>query len=137
MSAPALAARGLEKHFGPVVALRPLDLRVEVAGFGIQVVIVEPGFFRTNIGAGTRERAEEHGGRESPYRRAYERVTGMVGWLESLAPSPELVARTIVTSIESRRPRQRYVVGLDALATVATQPFTPRSRSSRCIRGRR
>ena len=29
MSAPALAARGLEKHFGPVVALRPLDLRVE------------------------------------------------------------------------------------------------------------
>ena len=29
MSEPAIAAVALEKHFGPVVALRPLDLRVE------------------------------------------------------------------------------------------------------------
>lgn len=50
----------------------------------------------------------------------------MLAWIERVAPSPEIVARTIVQAIESPRPRQRYVVGLDALATIATQPFTPR-----------
>ncbi len=110
-------------------------LRVEVSGFGVKVVIVEPGFFKTSIGDKTRERAEALGERRaSPYAKAYERMGRMLGLVERMAPSADVVARTIVSAIESRRPRQRYIVGLDALATIATQPFIPRELTDLAMR---
>jgi NAD(P)-dependent dehydrogenase (short-subunit alcohol dehydrogenase family) len=101
-------------------------LRVEVAGFGVKVAIVEPGFFKTGIGDRARDRAVAHEREGSPYARAYERAETLLAWTERLSPGPERVARAIVSAIESRRPRLRYVVGLDALATIASQPFVPR-----------
>lgn len=109
-------------------------LRVEVQSFGVKVVIVEPGFFKTRIGEKIRTRSATRGGSDSPYATAYERVARMLEWVERVAPSPEIVARTIVSAIEGRRPRQRYVVGLDALATIATQPFTPRELTDFAMR---
>jgi len=58
----------------------------------------------------------------------------MLELVERFAPSAEVVARTIVSAIESKRPRQRYVVGLDALATIATQPFIPRELTDLAMR---
>jgi NAD(P)-dependent dehydrogenase (short-subunit alcohol dehydrogenase family) len=98
------------------------------------VVIVEPGFFKTSIGDKTRERADTGSRRRSPYAKAYERMTRMLDLVERFAPSADVVARTIVSAIESRRPRQRYVVGLDALATIATQPFIPRELTDLAMR---
>jgi NAD(P)-dependent dehydrogenase (short-subunit alcohol dehydrogenase family) len=103
-------------------------LRVEVAQFGVKVVIVEPGFFNTKI----EDRAQAHVDRQvsrdnSPYAAAYQRTTSWLKVVGSLAPPPGMVARTIASAIESRWPRRRYVVGVDALAAVATQPFTPRA----------
>lgn len=110
-------------------------LRVEVSGFGVRVVIVEPGFFKTAIGEKSRERTETLAGRRgSPYATAYDRMRGMLELMERLAPSADVVARTIVSAIESRRPRQRYIVGLDALATIATQPFIPRELTDFAMR---
>ena len=110
-------------------------LRVEVSGFGVRVVIVEPGFFKTSIGDKTRERADsrkKH--RASPYAQAYDRMGRMLDLVERFAPSADVVARTITGAIESRRPRQRYIVGLDALATIATQPFIPRELTDLAMR---
>ena len=110
-------------------------LRVEVSGFGVRVVIVEPGFFKTSIGEKSRERTETLAGRRgSPYATAYDRMRGMLELMERLAPSADVVARTITSAIESRRPRQRYIVGLDALATIATQPFIPRELTDFAMR---
>ena len=110
-------------------------LRVEVSGFGVRVVIVEPGFFRTSIGEKSRERTEALGARRgSPYATAYDRMRGMLELMERVAPSADVVARTITSAIESRRPRQRYIVGLDALATIATQPFIPRELTDFAMR---
>jgi NAD(P)-dependent dehydrogenase (short-subunit alcohol dehydrogenase family) len=102
-------------------------LRVEVASFGVRVVLVEPGFFKTGIGDRTRERtsvASEHAG--SPYAKAYERVATGLDLVERFAPPPDAVARTITSAVESARPRARYLVGVDALATAATLPWIPR-----------
>jgi NAD(P)-dependent dehydrogenase (short-subunit alcohol dehydrogenase family) len=102
-------------------------LRVEVASFGVKVVLVEPGFFKTGIGDSLRERtADADAHADSPYAKAYERVSIGLDWVERFAPPPDAVARTIASAIESARPRQRYLVGLDALATAATLPFVPR-----------
>jgi NAD(P)-dependent dehydrogenase (short-subunit alcohol dehydrogenase family) len=110
-------------------------LRVEVSGFGVRVVIVEPGFFKTSIGEKSRERTETLAGRRgSPYATAYDRMRGLLELMERVAPSADAVARTITSAIESRRPRQRYIVGLDALATIATQPFTPRALTDFAMR---
>jgi NAD(P)-dependent dehydrogenase (short-subunit alcohol dehydrogenase family) len=110
-------------------------LRVEVSGFGVRVVIVEPGFFKTSIGEKSRERTETLAGRrDSPYATAYDRMRGMLELMERLAPSAEVVARSITSAIESRRPRRRYIVGLDALATIATQPFIPRELTDFAMR---
>jgi NAD(P)-dependent dehydrogenase (short-subunit alcohol dehydrogenase family) len=103
-------------------------LRVEVAPSGVLVSIVEPGFFRTEILSGVADRAgnpERPPG--SPYAQAYARMESMTRLVERMAPSPDWVARTVVSAVESRSPLRRYVVGLDAWALVATQPLTPRA----------
>jgi NAD(P)-dependent dehydrogenase (short-subunit alcohol dehydrogenase family) len=110
-------------------------LRVEVASFGVKVVLVEPGFFKTGIGDRTRERTSAgsaHAG--SPYAKAYERVEAGLDWVERFAPPPDAVARTIASAIESARPRARYLVGVDALATAATMPWIPRELTDLAMR---
>ena len=103
-------------------------LRIEVAGFGVKVSIVEPGFFKTGIERRAREAAGERtSGEESPYRTAYQRAARALDAIERLAPAPDLVARVIVSAIESSRPRHRYLVGADAMSVALTHPLTPRS----------
>ena len=100
-------------------------LRVEVADFGVKVSIIEPGFFKTRIGEKTRHKATS-APESSLYADAYQRIDQSVEMVERVAPSPDVVARTIVSAIESRFPRKRYVVGVDAASAIASQPFVPR-----------
>jgi NAD(P)-dependent dehydrogenase (short-subunit alcohol dehydrogenase family) len=102
-------------------------LRMEVAGFGVKVAIVEPGFFKTGITSDTKARVGARLGDESPYRTAYERTASSVETMERLAPPPDAVAQVIASAVESARPLRRYVVGVDALALVATHPLIPRA----------
>ena len=90
-------------------------LRFEVRGFGIEVVLIEPGLIRTRFGDTVMEGlpgGEDHG----PYaefnqalakqvRNAY---TGLIGKL--VAAGPERVAGAIERAITADRPRARYVV---------------------------
>jgi NAD(P)-dependent dehydrogenase (short-subunit alcohol dehydrogenase family) len=102
-------------------------LRMEVAGFEVRVSIVEPGFFKTGIDARPLDRVGELAGREdSPYRSAYRRARQAFEVGNRFAPPPDLVARTIVSAVESRRPLRRYLVGADALALASAQRLLPR-----------
>jgi NAD(P)-dependent dehydrogenase (short-subunit alcohol dehydrogenase family) len=110
-------------------------LRMEVAGFGVKVVIVEPGFFRTGIGTSARDRAEDRvGTADSPYATAYRRATSGLDAIERLAPPPDAVARVIVSAIESRRPLRRYLVGVDAVSVASTHPLIPRALTDAATR---
>jgi len=84
-----------------------MGLRLEVAPFGIGVILVEPGDIQTAFNEAT------DWGDVSPSvygerLRACEQVIR-----ESLpkAPGPELVASVIVRALVARRPRRRYTVG--------------------------
>jgi NAD(P)-dependent dehydrogenase (short-subunit alcohol dehydrogenase family) len=102
-------------------------LRMEVAGFGVKVCIVEPGFFRTGIDARPADKAKELAARkDSPYRTAYERAAEGFNTAGQFAPPPSIVARTISSAIENRRPLRRYLVGLDAVAITAAERLLPR-----------
>lgn len=101
-------------------------LRMEVAGFGVKVSIVEPGFFKTNIDAAASEAASAAAAAEGPYQGAYERTAQGTSMLQ-YAPPADIVARTIVSAVENRRPLRRYLVGVDAVAAVASNALVPRA----------
>jgi NAD(P)-dependent dehydrogenase (short-subunit alcohol dehydrogenase family) len=102
-------------------------LRLGVASFGVKVVVIEPGFFKTEIEQRAKVLAAERESEvDSPYRKAYARVEATAGVISSLAPSPNVVARTIVTAVETRWPRSRYLVCADAYAIAAANPLLPR-----------
>ena len=110
-------------------------LRMEVAQFGVKVVVVEPGFFKTEIEAKAKADAQEREAvTDSPYRAAYHRMQTTAGVISAVAPPPDLVARTIVSAVESRRPLKRYLVGADALAIAAANPLLPRAITDPLLR---
>jgi NAD(P)-dependent dehydrogenase (short-subunit alcohol dehydrogenase family) len=110
-------------------------LRMEVAGFGVKVSIVEPGFFRTGIDARPADKAKELAARKaSPYRAAYERSVDGFATAGRFAPPPSIVARTISSAIENRRPLHRYLVGFDAVAITAAERLLPRELTDNMAR---
>lgn len=110
-------------------------LRVEVASFGVAVSIVEPGFFKTGITSRARAIATLRAGHAgSPYASAYERMDTLIELVERFAPPASLVARVIVSAVESRSPLRRYVVGLDALALIAADSLAPRALTDFAMR---
>lgn len=109
-------------------------LRMEVAGFGVKVVIVEPGFFNTGIGPDAKTRASVRSADDSPYRTAYQRTASSTEAMERLAPPPDIVARVIVSAISRGRPLRRYLVGADAVTIASTHPLIPRALTDAATR---
>ena len=109
-------------------------LRMEVAGFGVKVAIVEPGFFKTGIEGRAMEIADERRQADSPYRAAYERSAQSSGALERFAPPPDAVARVITSAIENARPLRRYLVGADAVSLATMAPLIPKAFSDAATR---
>ena len=110
-------------------------LRMEVAQFGVKVVIVEPGFFKTEIERKAQaDAAEREALADSPYRKSYARMRTTAGAISAVAPPPDLVARTIVTAVETSRPLTRYLVGADALAIAVANPLLPRAVTDPLLR---
>lgn len=107
-------------------------LRVEVAPFGVKVVLIEPGFFATSILTKAEEQmaAADH---DSPYAGGLARVAALNGWFERAAPPPDAVAKAIASAIESSRPKRRYLVGREALP-VRALAFVPDEITDRVVR---
>jgi NAD(P)-dependent dehydrogenase (short-subunit alcohol dehydrogenase family) len=97
-------------------------LRNEVAGDGIAVVLVEPGAFRTGIWAGVRTDVAARP--DSRYAVAYRRSQSVQQGWEPLMGTPQTVARVIGDVLDTRSPRARYLVGLDARGLALVDPFT-------------
>jgi NAD(P)-dependent dehydrogenase (short-subunit alcohol dehydrogenase family) len=90
-------------------------LRFEVAGFGIHVILIEPGLIRTRFGDAAVRSIDSATGDDGPYAEfnaAVARTTqgAYEGPLSRLGGSPETVARAIERAISVERPRARYPV---------------------------
>jgi len=86
------------------------SLRMECRAFGIHVVVVEPGDFRTNIT--TRRRIAAAAETNDAYREAFERCKQKQEQDETNAPGPEAVARLVGRILMDTHPRTRYSVGM-------------------------
>jgi NAD(P)-dependent dehydrogenase (short-subunit alcohol dehydrogenase family) len=111
-------------------------LRWEVHGFGVRVVIVEPGLITTRFGAtaagsiADARAADPDAGAEDPYasfNAAVGSATAAIyeGPMRRLGGGPETVARVIERAIASPNPRPRYKVTASARLALAQRRLLP------------
>ena len=102
------------------------SLRLELAPFGIHVVIVEPGPIVTEWNTLSRDNLVEtsRGGayEERAHRVSATMARGDTGWAAS---SPDVVAKKIVSAATARRPKIRYPVGKGAGSIVLARRLMP------------
>ncbi|MDQ2754405.1 MAG: SDR family oxidoreductase [Actinomycetota bacterium] len=98
-------------------------MRVEVAGDGIKVVLVEPGGIKTNIWDDLNSDLERRSG--SRFEGAYRRSLSGTRLTAPLMGSPDQVAKAVVRGLTSRIPQDRYLVGWDARAGSLFERLTP------------
>jgi len=99
-------------------------MRFEVAGFGIKVIIIEPGLITTSFdqtAVGSMDL--DAGGPYSEFNRTVASATQDVykGPMKRLGGPPESVAKVIEKSLDARRPRTRYTVTPSATMALATR----------------
>lgn len=108
-------------------------LRLEVAPFGIRVVLIEPGAIKTGfdeIALGTlddRSPLDAYLGLSRVFDRLVRHAYGR-------APGPEVVAAAVLRAVAARRPRARYALPNDARALVLPRRFLPDAPLDRLIR---
>lgn len=98
-------------------------MRFELAGFGIRVVLIEPGLIRTSFaGTATAAMGPMEDGEYAVFHEAVARMTrdaAEKGRSGALAGSAEDVARVIERVIRARRPKPRYRVSSSATLFLA------------------
>jgi NAD(P)-dependent dehydrogenase (short-subunit alcohol dehydrogenase family) len=105
-------------------------LRFEVAGFGVDVVVIEPGLIRTNFGEAAVGSMSEVPSDDGPYSKFNAAVAATTagayeGPMRHLGAGPNAVARTIEKAISRRRPRPRYAVTASARVLLAQHAVLP------------
>ena len=110
------------------------SLRIEVAGDGVAVCLVEPGGFKTGIWEDMTRDIERHRAAGSRHTPAYERSRQLQKLIEPIMGSPDQCARVIAGAIDARLPRPRYLVGLDAQAMRLGDRLTPDLVQDRIMR---
>ena len=105
-------------------------LRFEVRGFGVKVILVEPGLIVTNFGevaAGAVQSGADRDGAYASFNRHVAEITAGAykGPMAKLGGGPEVVAATIAKALASRRPRPRYAVTPSAHLLIGQRRITP------------
>ena len=104
-------------------------LRFEVKGFGVDVILVEPGLIVTNFGevASASVGASGDAGPYLDWNRKVGRITegAYNGPMARLGAGPDRVADTIAKAIAAKRPRPRYPVTASAHLMINQRRFTP------------
>jgi short-subunit dehydrogenase len=107
-------------------------LRFEVRGFGVDVILVEPGLITTEFAQTAVASVDETGAaaEDGPYtkfNRSVAKITegAYKGPLSRLGGGPEAVAGAIAGALKSSHPRPRYPVTLSAHLMINQRRFIP------------
>jgi NAD(P)-dependent dehydrogenase (short-subunit alcohol dehydrogenase family) len=105
-------------------------LRFEVRGFGISVVVIEPGLIKTRFGETAAGSIESTPDGDDPYGEfdaAVQSTTAGIyeGPLARLGAGPEAVARVIERAASARRPKARYRITPSARLALVQRRMLP------------
>jgi NAD(P)-dependent dehydrogenase (short-subunit alcohol dehydrogenase family) len=101
------------------------SLRLEMKSFGVDVVIIEPGSFQTNIWSSGKQVTENSLKIDSPY---YEQMKKLEQHIEKGANKfgdPVLVAKLIASIAQKKQTNLRYMVGKGVKITVILKFILP------------
>ncbi|PEX98423.1 short-chain dehydrogenase [Bacillus cereus] len=87
------------------------SLRLEVKPFGIDVALIEPGSYNTNIWEVGKQLAENHSDTTSPYKEYMDKIQKHINSGSDTFGNPIDVANKIVEIAESKRTKLRYPIG--------------------------
>ncbi len=88
-------------------------LRLELAPFGIQVVLIEPGNIRSNFMATAQANSQETlANPDSPYHVLYQQYLHAMTTMRKQEPGPEAVSGVVQQAIETSKPKARYLVAV-------------------------
>lgn len=90
-------------------------LRIELGGFGIGVVLVEPGPIKTGFAETSMGHVSRYDRPDSPYAAVLERAGELREQTDRMSVGPEVVSRAIERAALSRRPAARYVAPFRSL----------------------
>ncbi|MFC6202199.1 oxidoreductase [Lactiplantibacillus nangangensis] len=88
-------------------------LRMEVAPFGIDVSIIEPGGIKTEW-AGIAEKKLLAVSGETPYHEQAVKVGAMLSLFDQFASNPGVIAKLMVRAVNDVKPKTRYHAGMGA-----------------------
>jgi NADP-dependent 3-hydroxy acid dehydrogenase YdfG len=99
-------------------------MRFETRGFGVNVILIEPGLITTEFGTAAIASIDEGVSDDGPYGKFNHHVGKMTagayeGPLSKLGGGPDTVAKVIDKAIASNRPRPRYTVTPSARLSIA------------------
>jgi NAD(P)-dependent dehydrogenase (short-subunit alcohol dehydrogenase family) len=109
-------------------------LRVEVAGSGVKVVLVEPGGFKTGIWDEFEGDIDKRTAGGTRFEGAYRRYLQGQRLAEPIMGDPGGCAKVIASALTTRVPRSRYLVGIDAQALALADRLTPTFVRDRVLR---
>ena len=102
-------------------------MRFEVSGFGVHVVVIEPGIIRSSFGETAAGSVSAGDGPYAEFNAAVAEAnaTASDGPLGKLGGEPDDVAKVIEAAIAARRPRSRYRVTASARVLLTQRRLLP------------
>ena len=88
------------------------SMSYELEPFGIKMVLVEPGFIKTNIG-NNMVTAKQSQDANSPYSQLTEKMVSYIEHALETAPPPDVVTNAVLKAVTSENPTMRYLAGKD------------------------
>jgi NAD(P)-dependent dehydrogenase (short-subunit alcohol dehydrogenase family) len=86
------------------------SIAYEVEPFGIKIVLVEPGFVRTNF---SNVVAKKSVSPNSQYSKMTEKMADNIEQMKLHSSTPELVANVVLEAVTNKNPNLRYLAGKD------------------------
>jgi len=101
-------------------------MRLELAPFGIQVIVVEPGSIRTRFHATMQANAQAiFSDPLSPYQPLYRQYEQVDAGMRSQESGPEAVSQVVQLAMEAPHPRARYIAGFPLSGRLVLQLGDP------------
>ncbi len=116
-------------------------LRFEVRGFGIQVVLIEPGLIKSGFSEAAIAQMDASSGTDDPYATFHDAVAKATkesyekGPLARFTGTPEDVAKTILKAIVADKPKARYTVSGSAKILLTQRKLLSDKTWDRFLRG--
>ncbi|PEP39439.1 short-chain dehydrogenase [Bacillus pseudomycoides] len=101
------------------------SLRLEVKPYGIDVSLIEPGSYNTNIWEVGKELAENYSESTSPYKAYMDKIQNHINNGSDTFDNPVDVARKIVAIAEAKNATLRYPIGKGVKLMIVAKKILP------------